>query len=61
MTTSGRRKGLRAVKCEYCGKKTRRPLHVNEHLGGNRWRTAICQRYLRQRGWVEGQFIDGPV
>lgn len=59
--SSGRRKGLKAVRCEYCEKKTRRPLYVNVDEGDGCFSTPICQRCLKQRGWVDGQFIDGPV
>jgi len=67
MRASGRRKGLKGVRCEYCKKKTRRPLHVNVDYGGSGrvsgdgcCRSPICQRCLKARGWVDEQFIDGP-
>ncbi len=56
---SGRRKGLKAVRCEYCQKKTRRPLTVNVNEGDGCFSTPICQRCLRARGWKDGQFIQG--
>ncbi len=58
-TASGRRKGLKAVKCDYCGKKTRRPNHVNVNEGDGCWRTPICQRCLRARGWTDEQWVEG--
>ncbi len=59
MRASGRRKGLKAVRCKYCQKKTRRPLHINVNLGEDCWRSPICQRCLKARGWVDEQFIEG--